>query len=94
MLPSFVPAHKSDDQAIDLLRGTEWTAARPHAMALMEWLQDINCPHFNPIYNYLMPYVHELVAEFCEIFATDDDIWKTNCIYLLEKTRVPSTIPC
>lgn len=89
MFPSFVPAHKSDDLAIEQLRKTEWSAARPYAMALMEWLQDINLPHFNPIYNYLMPHVHELCAEFCAIFNSDDDIWKTNCIYLLEKSRVP-----
>ncbi|WP_341835166.1 DUF5071 domain-containing protein [Chitinophaga pollutisoli] len=93
MHPAFVPAHKSDDKAIELLRKTEWTVARPYAMALMEWLEDINSPHFNPIYNYLMPHVHELSAEFCAIFATDEDIWKTNCIYLLEKSRVPLTDP-
>ncbi|MGE7777020.1 DUF5071 domain-containing protein [Chitinophaga sp. NPDC101104] len=93
MLPSYVPAHKSDDKAIELLRKTEWAEARPYAMALMEWLADINCPHFNPIYNYLMPHIHELTAEFREVFATDDDIWKTNCIYLLEKSRVPVTDP-
>ncbi|WP_341840878.1 DUF5071 domain-containing protein [Chitinophaga caseinilytica] len=93
MLPSFVPAHKCDDKAIELLRKTEWSEARPYAMALMEWLEDINSPHFNPIYNYLMPHIHELAAEFCAVFATDDDVWKTNCIYLLEKARVPVKDP-
>ncbi len=87
--PPFVPAHKSDEEAIKLLRRTEWSKARPYAMALLEWLQDINSPHFNPIYNYLMPYIHELGAEFCEVFRSDDNIWKTNCIYLLEKARAP-----
>lgn len=93
MLPSFVPAHRSDDKAIEKLRQTEWNAAKPYAMALLEWLEDINCPHFNPIYNYLMPHVHELGAEFCEIFATGEDVWKTNCIYLLEKARAPMADP-
>ncbi|MGE7777021.1 DUF5071 domain-containing protein [Chitinophaga sp. NPDC101104] len=83
MKPPFIPAGKSDDDAIEILHRTPWGEVKPHAMALLEWLQDMNWPISRPVFEYLEPRVNALFPEILDIFAKNDDIWKANMLYLL-----------
>lgn len=83
MKPPFIPTDKCDDDAIEILHRTPWAEVKPHVMALLEWLQDMNWPISRPVFEYLKPRVNEFFPELLEILATNDDIWKANVLYLL-----------
>ena len=76
MKQNFIPSHKSDLAACEVLRNTSFEIVEPFAMQLLEWVQDINWPVAASVAAYLSPHSVALSDELLEILKSNDHVWK------------------
>lgn len=95
-LPPFIPTGKGDDAAVSILKQTDWHIVRPHAMLLLEWIQDINWPIAGDIATLLSAHTNSLKPEILLILEGNDSMWKYWCIWQLiynsEETYIDNDI--
>jgi hypothetical protein len=90
MKQNFIPKHKSDLDACEVLRNTDFEAVQPFAMELFEWVQDINWPVAVSVAAYLSPHSVELSDEITEILRSNDHVWKYwVLIHILDNDFLP-----
>jgi len=76
MKQNFIPSHKSDLDACEVLRNTSFEIVEPFAMQLLEWVQDINWPVAASVAAYLSPNAVALSDEILQILQSNDHVWK------------------
>ncbi|MEZ5344476.1 MAG: DUF5071 domain-containing protein [Pyrinomonadaceae bacterium] len=71
-----IPKDKHDIENAQRAIEIGYPAVEPILPELLEWLQDLNWPVARVLAPFLSSVGKPLVPYICEIFKTDDDMWK------------------
>lgn len=82
-MKDFIPKHKLDDEAVEVLQHTPWEEVLPYAAGLLEWLQDMHWPVAGDVAKVLGTHTDDLQDELIVILQSNDGIWKYSCLQFL-----------
>ncbi len=70
---SFIPSHKSDDKAIEILENSSIEEIKPFVYHLLLWCSDINWPVAGLIINWFIENAVHIAPEITELFSFDEE---------------------
>ena len=80
-----VPKDKFDNSTIEIIKVIDVDEVEPILYRLLEWLQDINWPIAQELFNILPRFHTQLVPHIRAVLNSDDDIWKNWILCLIKE---------
>ncbi|MCL2674486.1 MAG: DUF5071 domain-containing protein [Defluviitaleaceae bacterium] len=81
-----IPKDKFDLSTIDRLKMIDEERIEPLLSQLLEWIQDLNWPVAQPLFDDVLPKFHvRLIPHIKEVLNSNDDVWKYWVILMVKK---------